>query len=65
MRHFEKSPKYKNLKRLEEMLFRVEYINGIRMFISAYKNCIFVAMGAIHPYQAKKIFSSLQENIGK
>jgi hypothetical protein len=65
MRHFEQSPKYMDGKLLEEMLFQVEDSKGKRMLISVYKNSIFVAMGAIHPPQAKEIFSSIQENIGK
>ncbi len=65
MRHFEQSPKYRDNTLLEEMLFQVEDSRGKRMFISVYKNSIFVAMGAVHPIQAKEIFSSIQENIGK
>jgi len=65
MRHFEQSPKYMDGKLLEEMLFQVEDSKGKRMFISVYKSRIFVAMGAVHRSQAKEIFSSIEENIGK
>lgn len=65
MKHFEESPKYMNGTLIEEMLFQVEDRKGKRMFISVYKNCIFIAMGAVHPSSAKKIFSGIKENIGK
>jgi hypothetical protein len=65
MRSFEESPKYVNGKLLKENLFQVEDSKGKRMFISVYKSSILVAMGAVNPSQAKDIFSSIQENIGK
>ncbi len=65
MRHFEQSPKYTNGKLLEEKLFRVEDSKGKRMFISVYENSLLIVMGAIHPSQAKNVFSSIQNNIGK
>ncbi len=65
MRHFEQSPKYTNGKLLEEKLFQVEDSKGKRMFISVYENNLFIVMGAVHPSQAKNIFSRIQNNIGK
>lgn len=65
MKHFEQSPKYMNGEKLEETLFQVEDSKGKRMFISAYKNSLFIAMGVVHPSLAKEIFSRIQENIGK
>lgn len=65
MKHFEESPKYMNGTLIEETLFQVEDRKRKRMFISVYKNCIFIAMGAVHPSSAKRIFSSMKENIGK
>ncbi|UCE21796.1 MAG: hypothetical protein JSV46_06175 [Candidatus Aminicenantes bacterium] len=65
VRSFEQSPKYTNLKQLEESLFQVEDSKGKRMFVSVYENSLFIVMGAVHPSQAKNIFSSIQNNIGK
>jgi hypothetical protein len=65
MRHFEESPKYMDGMLIEEKLFRVEDSKGKQIFISVYKNSIFIAMGAVNPSLAKKIFSCIQENIGK
>jgi len=65
MRNFEQNPKYMDVKLIEEKLFRVEDSKGKRMFISVYKDCVFVAMGAVDPSLAKEIFSGIKENIGK
>jgi hypothetical protein len=64
-RDFEGSPRYKNLKSLEKELFMVEDRRSRRIFISFFKDSILIVMGAIPPHQAKEIFSSIQENIGK
>jgi len=65
MRSFEESPRYMDIKLIEEKLFRVEDIKGKRIFISVYKDSVFVAMGAVDPFLAKEIFSGIKENIGK
>jgi len=65
MRSFEESPKYMDGKLIEEKLFRVEDSKGKRIFISVYKDSVFVAMGAVDPFLAKEIFSGIKENIGK
>jgi hypothetical protein len=62
---FEGSPKYKNLKSLEKELFMVEDRKNKRIFISFFEDCILIVMGAIPPYRAKEIFSSILDNIGK
>jgi hypothetical protein len=65
MRSFEESPRYMDIKLIEEKLFRVEDSKGKRMFISVYKDSVFVAMGDVDPFLAKEIFSGIKENIGK
>ena len=65
MRSFEESPRYMDGKLIEEKLFRVEDSKGKRIFISVYKDSVFVAMGAVDPFLAKEIFSGIKENIGK
>lgn len=64
-RDFEGSPRYKNLKSLEKELFVVEDRKSKRIFISCFKDSILIVIGVIPPHQAKEIFSSIQENIGK
>ena len=62
---FEESPKYRKFELLERNLFRIQDRKGKQIFVSSFKNCALIVMGAVHPTQAKEVFSDIQENIGK
>ena len=62
---FEESPRYRKFDLLEMNLFRVQDRKGKQIFVSSFKNCALIVMGAVHPTQAKEVFSDIQENIGK